>query len=112
MALHDLTAHRHSTAFAADDARPFWAALPLRSLSAGQGQLAGGTGASTRGVGMVAVDVTQADTISAEAVQHLRSTNPLQIPGPVLTQEFANFSTSCSRRRSTRSSRSSARPSA
>jgi acetyl esterase/lipase len=40
---------------------------------------------------MVAVDVTQADTISAEAVQHLRSTNPLQIPGPVLTQTFANL---------------------
>lgn len=40
---------------------------------------------------MVAVDVTQADTISIEAVQHLRSNNPLQIPGPVLTQEFADF---------------------
>lgn len=38
---------------------------------------------------MVAVDVIQAQTLSPEAVTHLRANNPLLIPFPVLTQQFA-----------------------
>jgi acetyl esterase/lipase len=38
---------------------------------------------------MVAVDVIQAQTLSAEAVTHLRATNPLLVGFPVLTQQFA-----------------------
>jgi acetyl esterase/lipase len=39
---------------------------------------------------MVQVTDTQAMTISAEAVTHLRSNNPVAIPGDRLTQEFAD----------------------
>src|SRR3954447_13227001 len=52
----------------------------------------GGDGGSSRGSGGVMVQVTdtQAMTISAEAVTHLRSNNPVAIPGDRLTQEFAD----------------------
>jgi len=39
---------------------------------------------------MVQVTGVEAQTISAEAVNHLRANNPIQIPGPTLTQQFAD----------------------
>jgi monoterpene epsilon-lactone hydrolase len=39
---------------------------------------------------VVQVDPQQAQTISATAVDHLRANNPLAVPGPVLTQQFAD----------------------
>jgi len=39
---------------------------------------------------MVNVTGVEAQTISAEAVNHLRANNPIQIPGPTLTQQFAD----------------------
>ncbi|WP_245351067.1 alpha/beta hydrolase [Pseudonocardia parietis] len=39
---------------------------------------------------MAAVDSIQAQTLSPEALNHLLSTNPVQIPGPQLNQQFAD----------------------
>jgi hypothetical protein len=39
---------------------------------------------------MVTVDVIQARTISKKATKYLSSRNPVVIPGPVLTQGFAD----------------------
>lgn len=39
---------------------------------------------------MVNVSGVEAQTISAEAVNHLTANNPIQIPGPTLTQQFAD----------------------
>src|SRR3954466_12524491 len=53
----------------------------------------GANGRGSRGSGggdMVQVGDTQAMTISAEAVAHLRSTDPIPIPGDRLTQEYAD----------------------